>query len=152
MNSIILQFLFGAACIGTGFFAGLSLSWREYRFGEKRFAAPTLPHTEGQQAYLLVVVALLAVASTVYGARQAAVQADCNREFRESLVARSSISAENQRHIDDVFNAFADAVAKPTPDSREHIQKVILEYREWSVTAERQRAENPIRDPKCGGS
>ncbi|MFC9146900.1 hypothetical protein, partial [Streptomyces bacillaris] len=74
MSDIVLQLLFGASCIAIGFFAGLSLSWREYRRGEKRIAVPALPRTDRQQAYWLIVVAVLAVASTVFAAMQSADQ------------------------------------------------------------------------------
>ncbi|WP_156161657.1 hypothetical protein [Nocardia vulneris] len=148
---MILQLLFGTACIGIGFFAGLSMSWREYKFGDKHIAAPTLPHTDRQQAYVLVVVGVLSVASVAYGGMQSAAQAECNREFRESLVARSKISTENQRQLDTMMGVIADSISNPQSDSRERTQKAILDYRVWSVSADQQRAANPIGDPVCGG-
>lgn len=151
MNSVILQLLFGTACIGIGFLAGLSMSWREYRLGGKHFAAPHLPHTERQQAYLLVVVAVLSAASTAYAGMQAAAQSECNREFRESLVARSAISTENQRQLDTMMGVVADSITNPQPDSRERTTKAILDYRAWALTADQRRAANPIGDPVCGG-
>lgn len=151
MNSVILQLLFGTACIGIGFFAGLSMSWREYKMGDRRFAAPHLPHTERQQAYLLVVVAVLSVASVTYGGMQSARQAQCNHEFRESLVARSAISAENQRQLDTMMGVVADSISAPQPDSRDRTQRAILDYRAWAETASQRRAANPISDPVCGG-
>lgn len=151
VSNVIMQLVFGLSCGLIGFLAGLSLGWREYKFGDRHVAVPTMARTEKQQAFMLVMIGVISVASASFAGIQSARQSDCNREFRESLVARSAISSENQRHIDDVFSAFADAISNPKPDSRDHIQKVILEYQEWSTTAERQRAENPIRDPKCGG-
>lgn len=152
MNSVILQFLFGLSCVGIGFFSGLSLGWREYRLGERHVAAPTLPRTDKQQAYVLVVVAVLSVASTAYAGMQAAVQSDCNRQFRESLVARSSISTENQRHLDDMIGVIAGSISNPQPDSRQRTQDAILDYQNWAREATKRRTENPIGDPVCGGS
>lgn len=151
MNSVILQLLFGAGCIAIGFFTGLSMGWREYRMGEKHFAAPTLPRTEKQQAYVLVVVAILSVVSSAYAGVQTAAQAECNQEFKDSLVARSAITAENQRHLNDMIDVIADSIQSPTPDARERTRKAILDYQRWSADAERLRAENPLRDPVCGG-
>jgi hypothetical protein len=148
-NSVILQFLFGILCMGIGFLTGLTLSWRQYRLGGKSFAGPTLPRTERQQALILVMVGLLSLLSTTYVAVQTGKQAGCNQAFKTSLVARSSIADENQRHIDDLMSAIADAVSNPQPDRTKAVQ-AILDYRTWAVTAERQRADHPIGDPQCG--
>lgn len=150
MNSVILQLVFGASCIAIGFVSGLTLSWRQYRLRGKEFAAPTLPHTERQQALLLVIVALLSVISAAYAGIQAAQQSACNEAFKQTLVARSAISTENQRHLDDLMGTVADSITNPVPDSRQRAQQAILDYRTWAVTAERQRADNPIGDPQCG--
>lgn len=150
MTSVILQLLFGAACIVIGFLAGLSMSWREYRLGEKHIAAPSLPRTDRQQAYVLVVVGVLSVASVAYAGMQAAAQGECNREFRESLVARSAIAAENQRQLDTMIGVVADSITNPQPDSRERTRQAILDYRTWAKTADQRRTANPIGDPVCG--
>lgn len=150
MNSVIMQLLFGTACIAIGFFAGLSMSWREYRLGEKSLAVPTLPRTEKQQAYVMVVVALLAVISTAYAGLATSRQAGCNQDFKESLVARSAISTENTAHLNDMIDVIADGLADPTADSRIRTAQAILEYQQWSKEADRRRAENPLRDPVCG--
>lgn len=152
MTSVILQLLFGAACIGVGFAAGLCAGWREYRLGSKTVTAPTLPRTDRQQAYVLMIVGALALASTAYAGMQAVSQAQCNREFRESLVARSAISTENTQHLNDMIGVIADASANPQPGSRERTQKAVLDYREWAITADQRRVENPIGDPVCGGT
>lgn len=149
MNSVILQFLFGAGCIAIGFFTGLSMSWREYKMGDKWFAAPSLPRTEKQQAYVLIVVAVLSVVSTAYAGVQTARQTACNREFKESIVTRSTISTDNQKHLNDMVTTIADAFSNPQPDSRERTRKAILEYQSWAVTAEQRRQDNPIADPVC---
>lgn len=151
MSDIILQLLFGASCIAIGFFAGLSLSWREYKRGGKSITVPTLPRTDRQQAYYLVTVAVLAVASTVFAAIQSAEQQACNTEFRTTLIARSAITAENQRHLDDMVGVIADAASKPDAGSRERIQQALTDYRAWSDEADKRRADNPLADPKCGG-
>ena len=151
MNSVIQQFLFGTACIGIGFFAGLSLGWREYRLGDRDFAGPTVPHTDRQQAYVLIVVGALSLASTVYTGLQTARQAQCNTDFKQSLVARSAISTENQRHLDEMMSAVAVSVSNPQPDSREKAKQAILDYERWAEKAAEQRAANPIGDPQCGG-
>ncbi|MGW5387218.1 hypothetical protein [Nocardia sp. NPDC003963] len=150
MSDVVLQLLFGGSCIAIGFFAGLSLSWREYKRGGKRITVPTLPKTDRQQAYYLVTVAVLAVASTVFAAMQSTQQQDCNQEFRETLIARSAITAENQRHLDDMVGVIADAAARPDPGSRDRIQQALIDYRAWSVEADQRRADNPLADPKCG--
>lgn len=149
MSSVILQAVFGASCIGLGFISGLSLSWRQYRIRGREFAAPALPRTERQQALVLVVVALLSVISTAYGGVQSARQAQCNQDFKQSLVARSAISTENQRHLDDLMGTIADSVSNPQTNRQQAIQ-AILDYRAWAVQAERQRTDNPIADPQCG--
>lgn len=150
MNSVILQFLFGTACIGIGFFAGLSLGWREYSLGDRHFAAPTVPHTDRQHAYVLIVIAALSLASTVYAGVQTARQAECNTDFKQSLVDRSAISTENQRHLDDMMSTVAVSVSNPQPDSREKARQAILDYQKWVEKAAEQRAANPIGDPHCG--
>ncbi|WP_280186037.1 MULTISPECIES: hypothetical protein [Nocardia] len=150
MNSVLLQFLFGAGCIAIGYVTGLSMSWREYKLGDKAFAAPSLPRTEKKQALWLIVVALMAVVSTAYAGVQTVRQAECNREFRQSLVARSAITVDNQRHLDDMMNAVAESISNPQPDSRDRARLAILDYQRWAKTAEKRRAENPITDPVCG--
>ncbi|WP_063039739.1 hypothetical protein [Nocardia pseudovaccinii] len=150
MNSVLWQGLFGVGCIGTGFLAGLSLSWREYKLAGKKFNAPALPKTDRQQALVLVVVALLSVVSVAYAGVETARQSGCNEDFKQSLVARSAIATENQRHIDDLMGTVADAISNPGPDSRAHAQQAILDYRTWAVQAERERADHPIADPQCG--
>jgi len=150
MNDVILQLLFGASCIAIGFFAGLSLSWREFRRGGRRIAVPTLPRTDRQQAYWLIVVAVLAVASTVFAAMQSADQQKCNSEFRSTLVARSAVSIENQRHLDDMVGVIADESANPKPNSRDRIRQALSDYQTWSVEANDRRAKNPYTDPTCG--
>jgi len=150
MSDVVLQLLFGASCIAIGFFAGLSLSWREYRRGDRRITVPTLPRTDRQQANWLVVVAVLAVASTVFAAMQSADQQKCNAEFRSTLVARSAVSIENQRHLDDMVGIIADASANPRPDSRDRIRQALIDYQAWSVEADERRANNPYADPTCG--
>ncbi|WP_228002129.1 hypothetical protein [Nocardia australiensis] len=151
MSDIVLQLVFGAACIALGFCAGLSLSWREYRRGKKAITLPAMPRTDRQQAYWLLLVALLAVVSTAFAAMQSAKQEACNTEFRTTLITRSAITAENQTHLDDMIAAIADASANPQPDSRERMEQAIIDYQNWVVEAQRQRAENPLTDPKCGG-
>lgn len=150
MNSVLLQFLFGAGCIAIGYVTGLSMSWREYKLAGKAFAGPSLPHTEKKQALWLIVVALMAVVSTVYASVQTVRQSECNQEFRQSLIARSAIATENQRHLDDMMNAVAQSISNPQPDSRERARIAILDYQRWAKTAEQRRAENPISDPVCG--
>ena len=150
MSNVLLQLAFGAACIGAGFLAGLSLSWREYKRGGKSVTVPALPRTERQQAYILVVVALVTLASTAFAAIQSTKQQECNTEFRTTLIARSAITAENQRHLDDMINAIADSSANPGPDSRARAMQAILDYRAWSLEADQRRADNPLADPKCG--
>lgn len=151
MSDVVLQLLFGAACIAGGFFAGLSLSWREYQRGGKRVTVPALPRGERQQAYWLIVVAVLAVASTVFAALQSAQQQECNAEFRNTLIARSAVATENQRHLNDMIGVIADASANPRPDSRDRIRQALIDYQTWSVEADKRRADNPYTDPKCGG-
>jgi hypothetical protein len=150
MNSVILQLVFGASCIGLGFVSGLTLSWRQYRLGGKQFAAPALPRTERQQALVLVVVALLSVISTAFAGMQSGRQSACNEAFKQTLVARSAIGTENQRHLDDLMGTIADTISNPQPDSRQIASQAILDYRAWAVTAEQQRNDNPIGDPQCG--
>ena len=150
MSNVLLQLAFGAACIAAGFLAGLSLSWREYKRGGKSITVPALPRTERQQAYTLLVVALVTLASTAFAAIQSTQQQECNTEFRAALVARSAIAAENQSHLDDMFFVIADAAADPKPDSRDRTRQAILDYRTWAVEANQRRAENPLPDPKCG--
>ncbi|MEV6258092.1 hypothetical protein AB0L97_33040 [Nocardia sp. NPDC051911] len=149
MNSVLLQFLFGTACIGIGFLSGLALSWRQYQLRGKEFTAPGLPRSERQQALILVVVAMLSLMSTAYAGVQTTRQSACNQGFKASLVARSAIAAENQRHLDDLMDVIARTISNPQPDSRQAAQQAILDYREWAVHAERQRAANPIADPQC---
>jgi hypothetical protein len=96
MNDVLLQLLFGLACIGLGFFAGLSLSWHEYRIAGKSVAAPTLPKTDRQQAYWLVVVGVLAVASTTFAAMQSSRQAECNADFQSTSLELRRIAAEDR--------------------------------------------------------
>lgn len=151
MNSVLLQFLFGASCIGIGFLTGLSFSWRQYRLAGKEFAAPAFPRTEKQQARVLVIVALLSVISTSFAALQTAKQSACNETFKQTLVARSVIATENQQHIDDLMGAIADSISSSQPDSRQRATQAILDYRAWALTAEQQRTANPIGDPVCGG-
>lgn len=152
MSDVLLQLLFGLSCIGLGFFAGLSLSWREYRVAGKTVPAPTLPRTERQQAYWLVVVAVLAVASTTFAAIQSSQQGQCNSEFRSTLITRSAIANENQRQLDKMIAAIASgASAAPSPESQAKARAAILDYQRWAVEAQRQRAENPLSDPTCGG-
>ncbi len=150
MNDVILQFLYGLACIVVGFFVGLSLSWREYKLRGRHLAAPSLPRTDRQQAYWLMVVAALAVASAAYAGVQATTQAECNAEFKQSLVARSAITLENQRHLDSMIGTVADAMSNPRPDSREVVRRAIGDYRSWAIETEKKRAANPIADPVCG--
>lgn len=150
MNSVILQLLYGLGCIGVGFFIGLSLSWRQYKIGHKEFAAPELPRTERQQASWLVVVAALSVASAAYAGMQASEQSGCNADFREAIVARSAITAENQKHIDTMITNIADAISTPGPAAQATARTAIIDYRTWVVEADRQRAAHPIADPVCG--
>ena len=149
MNSVMLQFIFGASCIGLGFVSGLSMSWRQYRIRGRDVAAPALPRTERQQALVLVVVALLSVISTAYAGVQAERQGACNQAFKSSLVARSAITTEDQRHLDDLMGTIADAVSG-TQTNRQVAVQAILDYRAWAVQVERQRADHPIADPQCG--
>lgn len=150
MSDIVLQLVFGAGCIGIGFFAGLAFGWREYRLGGKTIAAPSLPRTDRQQAYVLIVVAVLSVASTSFAGMQAARQAECNTEFRRTLVTRSAISSENQQHLDEMITEIATVPAEPGPDSRARARQAILDYQDWAAEAARQRAANPLDDPECG--
>lgn len=150
MNSVLLQLAFGVGCIGIGFLTGLSFSWRRYQMAGREFAAPAFPRTERQQALILVVVALLSVISTSFAALQTAKQSACNEAFKTTLVARSAIGTENQRHLDDLMGTIADTISNPQPDSRQIASQAILDYRAWAVTAERQRNDNPIGDPQCG--
>ena len=150
MNNVILQFLYGLACIAVGFFVGLSLSWREYRLGGRRITSPSLPNTDRQQAYWLVVVGALAVASAAYAGMQGVQQSDCNADFKTSLVARSAINTENQRHLDSMITTIADAVSTPGPAAQATARRAIIDYKGWAVTAEQRRAANPIADPVCG--
>lgn len=150
MSDVVLQLLFGASCIAIGFFAGLSLSWREYRRGDRRITVPTLPRTERQQANWLIVVAVLAVASTVFAAMQSSDQQKCNAEFRSTLIARSAVSIENQRYLDDMVGVIADESANPGPDSGDKIRQALIDYQTWSVEASKRRADNPYADPTCG--
>lgn len=151
MTDVILQLTFGASCIAVGFFVGLSISWREYRIGTKSVPAPALPRTDRQQAHWLIVVAVLAVASTAFAAMQSSRQAECNSEFRSTLVTRSAIVTENQRHLDDMISVIADASANPKPDSREQVRQAIIAYQGWVDEAQKKRAANPLTDPECGG-
>ncbi|MEU9515932.1 hypothetical protein [Micromonospora sp. NPDC048169] len=150
MSNVLLQLAFGAACIAAGFLAGLSLSWREYKRGGKSITVPALPRTDRQQAYSLLVVALVTLASTAFAAIQSTQQQECNTEFRTTLIARSAITAENQRHLDDMISVIADASANPRPGGGERIRQAILDYQAWSVEADQRRADNPLADPKCG--
>jgi hypothetical protein len=150
MSDVVLQLAFGAACIGIGFFAGLALSWREYHLVGKRIVAPTLPRTDRQQAYVLIVVAVLSVASAAYAGLHAAEQADCNTEFRRTLVTRSAISTENQRHLDEMITEIANAPAEPGPDTRARARQALLDYQTWATEAAQKRAANPLDDPECG--
>lgn len=150
MSDVVLQLAFGAACIGIGFFAGLALSWREYHLAGKTIVAPTLPRTDRQQAYVLIVVAVLSLASTAYAGMQAARQAECNVEFRTTLVTRSAINAENQQHLDEMITEIANAPNEPGPDARARARQAILDYQTWAVEAAQKRADNPLSDPECG--
>lgn len=150
MSNVLLQLAFGAGCIAVGFFSGLSLSWREYQRGGKRVTVPALPRSDRQQAYLLLVVGLLAVVSTAFAAIQSGNQQRCNTEFRNTLIARSAITAENQQHLDEMISAIADASANPLPGSGARMRQAILDYRAWSIEAEQRRADNPLTDPTCG--
>lgn len=151
MSDVVLQLLFGAACIAGGFFAGLSLSWREYQRGGKSITVPALPRSDRHQAYWLIVVAVLAVASTAFAALQSANQQGCNAEFRDTLIARSAVAAENQRHLNDMIGVIADASANPSMGSQDRIRQALIDYQAWSVEADERRADNPYADPKCGG-
>lgn len=152
MSSVILQAAFGLACAAVGFFIGLSLSWREYRLaGGRKIAAPDLPRTDRQQLMWLMVVAALAVASAAYAGLSTAQQSGCNSDFREAIVARSQISTENQKHLDTMIDAVADAAGSPSPEVRAQAGKALVDYRAWSIEAARQRAANPLPDPVCGG-
>lgn len=150
MINVLLQLAFGAGCIAAGFFAGLSLSWREYKRGGKSVTVPALPRSDRQQAYWLIVVAVVALASTAFAALQSTQQQECNTEFRTTLVARAAIAAENQQHLDDMIAAIADASADPQSGSQARTRQAILDYRAWSIEANQRRADNPLTDPKCG--
>lgn len=152
MNSVILQFLYGCACIAVGFFIGLALSWREYRLGGRHIVAPSLPRTDRQQAFWLAVVAALGVASAAYAGVQSVEQSQCNADFRSAIVARSAITTENQRHLDTMFTTIADAVSTPGPAAQATTRQAIIDYKAWAVEAEKQRATHPIPDPVCGRS
>lgn len=150
MSEVVLQLAFGAACIGIGFFAGLAMGWREYCLGRRHIIAPSLPRTDRQQAFALTVVAVLSVASTAYAGMQAARQAECNTEFRTTLVTRSAINAENQQHLDAMIAEIAHASADPGVEPRARARRAIQDYQAWAVVAAQQRAENPLDDPTCG--
>lgn len=149
MNSQLLQFLFGAGCIATGFFGGLSLSWRQFRIAGHQVDIPALPHTDRQQAFVLVTVAMLSVVSTVYVAMATMHQAGCNHDFKTSLVARSAITTENTQHLNQMLFAIADNMSHPQPNSRAVVEQAILDYRVWAQTADKRREDNPIADPRC---
>lgn len=149
-SEVLLQLLFGLSCVALGFFAGLSLGWREFRVRGRTVAAPTLPRTERQQAYWLIVVAVLAVASTTFAAIQSSEQAECNVEFRETLVTRSAITSENQRHLDEMIATIADGIAAPSVDSQDRTRAAILDYQRWAIEAQQRRAASPLTDPRCG--
>lgn len=152
MSSVILQAVYGIACVAVGFFVGLSLSWREYRLSNgRKIATPDLPRTDRQQVMWLMVVAALAVASAAYAGLATAEQSGCNSDFREAIVARSQITTENQRHLDSMITTIADAISTPGPAAQATARQAIVDYKAWAVEAEKQRAANPIADPVCGG-
>jgi len=151
MTSVLLQAIYGVGWGGIGFFAGLSLSWRRYRLAGRDVTAPALAHSDRQQAFALIAVTLLAVMSAVYAAMQQVRQSDCNADFRQSLIDRSAIATESQRHLDAMLITVGGAISSPDPAARDKARQAIVDYAVWAAEAERQRSQHPIADPKCKG-
>jgi hypothetical protein len=173
MNDVLLQLFFGLACIGLGFFAGLSLSWREFRVAGKVVAAPTLPKTDRQQAYWLIVVGLLAVASTTFAAMQSSHQAECNAEFQSTSLELRRIASEDRfleglddrlrNERDDAMTLMIETLLTPPPGERVDALAALGQYRVTAhaidvrrdqLTAERasleqQRQDQPTPKARC---
>jgi hypothetical protein len=174
MSDVLLQLLFGLACIGLGFFAGLSLSWREYRIAGKTMAAPTLPKTERQQAYWLAMVGVLAVASTTFAAMQSSHQAECNAEFQSTSLELRRIASEDRNlegqddalrnRRDDILSELVKALAgPPPPGERTDARALLITYNQEiaeidvrrdrliadRAALERQRQEQPTPKARC---
>ncbi|MGW6121516.1 hypothetical protein ACWFRF_20915 [Nocardia sp. NPDC055165] len=174
MSDVLLQLLFGLACIGLGFFAGLSMGWREYRIAGKAVPAPTLPKTDRQQAYWLIVVGVLAVASTTFAGIQSSHQAECNAEFQSTSLELRRIASEDralEAQDDQLRNERDDAMTlmietlltPPPPGQRVDAVAALNRYRTTAhsidtrrdqLTAERaglerQRQEQPTPKARC---
>lgn len=168
----VLRYL---AAVLVGFVIGRIFALRAQKENGTAVKRPIVNKTNRNFTLLVITLLVLAVISVVSTAVQVSKQADCNQQFRDALVTRAAITAEETKLQDELtqlntsdaegLRDFLTAIIQQPPNAPEgslddelaSYQKLVADntQKRDDVLKRRDelrqdRAENPLPQPTCG--
>lgn len=148
MGHTMMEVIGSIVAMLVGFGIGQIVAWREAKIGGRTFVLPTVhpgEKTPKVAAALVVLVAVVSLFSAVYTTQEVR---ECNRAFRENLVARSDAAGEVFERITNLQEDLAAAPEGSAGADERYLarQDFVREMEEIRAY----RADHPIPEIECG--
>lgn len=156
--NIVYQLLTNLACLVAGFGVG---SFYSYRYISRHRKSSGL--TEGKKGLIFAIAIALLAVGTVFQTLNtsnraqeiAEEQAQCNKEFTDTMKARAEISNRMRENIDEFVRGVGDALASAKGSDyifEGKFQDLLDEYNADSDRLTRKINQNPYPSENCSGS